>query len=160
VILIALLTSLSSYGQNAKKKKGKKGDDKPKEEPKIIIPDFVPHELGPLPISVKVFHLNDLYLIYTDEYAQSGQIKKTLSSLSGQPEEEIKLYLRNKRPIEDATTNHDQQITHETELYAVYKGEKINDILKAANVDVRPNNNPEKPVIKLNPTEQSANNNS
>ena len=143
----------------AKKKKGKKGDDKPKEEPKIIIPDFVPHELGPLPISVKVFHLNDLYLIYTDEYAQSGQIKKTLSSLSGQPEEEIKLYLRNKRPIEDATTNHDQQITHETELYAVYKGEKINDILKAANVDVRPNNNPEKPVIKLNPTEQSANNN-
>ena len=144
----------------AKKKKGKKGDDKPKEEPKIIIPDFVPHELGPLPISVKIFHLNDLYLIYTDEYAQSGQIKKTLSSLSGQPEEEIKLYLRNKRPIEDATTNHDQQITHETELYAVYKGEKINDILKAANVDVRPNNNPEKPVIKLNPTEQSANNNS
>ena len=144
----------------AKKKKGKKGDDKPKEEPKIIIPDFVPHELGPLPISVKVFHLNDLYLIYTDEYAQSGQIKKTLSSLSGQPEEEVKLYLRNKRPIEDATTNHDQQITHETELYAVYKGEKINDILKAANVDVRPNNNPEKPVIKLNPTEQSANNNS
>ena len=144
----------------AKKKKGKKGDDKPKEEPKIIIPDFVPHELGPLPISVKVFHLNDLYLIYTDEYAQSGQIKKTLSSLSGQPEEEIKLYLRNKRPIEDATTNHDQQITHETEIYAVYKGEKINDILKAANVDVRPNNNPEKPVIKLNPTEQSANNNS
>ena len=144
----------------AKKKKGKKGDDKPKEEPKIIIPDFVPHELGPLPISVKVFHLNDLYLIYTDEYAQSGQIKKTLSSLSGQPEEEIKLYLRNKRPIEDATTNHDQQIAHETELYAVYKGEKINDILKAANVDVRPNNNPEKPVIKLNPTEQSANNNS
>ena len=113
-----------------------------------------------MPISVKVFHLNDLYLIYTDEYAQSGQIKKTLSSLSGQPEEEIKLYLRNKRPIEDATTNHDQQITHETELYAVYKGEKINDILKAANVDVRPNNNPEKPVIKLNPTEQSANNNS
>ena len=144
----------------AKKKKGKKGDDKPKEEPKIIIPDFVPHELGPLPISVKVFHLNDLYLIYTDEYAQSGQIKKTLSSLSGQPEEEIKLYLRNKRPIEDATTNHDQQITHETELYAVYKVENINDILKAANVDVRPNNNPEKPVIKLNPTEQSANNNS
>ena len=44
-----------------KKKKGKKGDDKPKEEPKIIIPDFVPHELGPLPISVKVYHLKDLF---------------------------------------------------------------------------------------------------
>ena len=142
-----------------KKKKGKKGDDKPKEEPKIIIPDFVPHELGPLPISVKVYHLNDLFIIYTDEYAQSGEIKKTLANLCGQPEEEIKLFLKNKRPIEDVTTNHDQQITHETEVYAVYKGEKINDILKAAKVDVRPNNNPEKPVIKLTQTETVATNN-
>ena len=60
------------------KKKGKKGkgDDKPKEEPKIIIPDFVPHELGPLPISVKVYYLNDLFIIYTDEYAKSEEIKK------------------------------------------------------------------------------------
>ena len=138
-----------------KKKKGKKGDDKPKEEPKIIIPDFVPHELGPLPISVKVYHLNDLFIIDTDtdEYAQSGEIKKTLANLCGQPEEEIKLFLKNKRPIEEITTNHDQQITHETEVYAVYKGEKINDILKAAKVEVRPNNNPEKPVIKLTKTE-------
>ena len=136
-----------------KKKKGKKEDDKPKEEPKIIITDYVPHELDTLPISVKVFHLNDLFIIYTDEYAQSGEIKKTLANLCGQPEEEIKLYLKNKRPIEDATTNHDQQITHETEVYAVYKGEKINEILKAANVEVRPNNNPVKPVIKLNKTE-------
>ncbi len=142
------------------KKKGKKGkgDDKPKEEPKIIIPDFVPHELGPLPISVKVYHLNDLFIIYTDEYAQSGEIKKTLSKLSGQPEEEISLFLKNKRPIEDVTTNHDQQIHHEIEIYAVYKGEKINDILRAAQIEVRPNNNPEKPVIKLNPTETAASN--
>ena len=142
------------------KKKGKKGkgDDNPKEEPKIIIPDFVPHELGPLPISVKVYHLNDLFIIYTDEYAKSGEIKKTLSTLNGQPEEEIKLYLKNKRPIEDITTNHDQQISHETEIYAVYKGEKINDILKARNIEVRPNNNPEKVVIKLNPTDTVATN--
>ena len=141
------------------KKKGKKGkgDDKPKEEPKIIIPDFVPHELGPLPISVKVYHLNDLFIIYTDEYAKSGEIKKTLSTLNGQPEEEIKLYLKNKRPIEDITTNHDQQICHETQIYAVYKGEKINDILKAAEIEVRPNNNPEKPVVKLNPVETTTN---
>ena len=142
------------------KKKGKKKDDKPKEEPKIIIPDFVPHELGPLPISVKVFHLNDLFIIYTDEYAKSEEIKKTLSTLCGQPVEEIKLYLRNKRPIEDITTNHDQQIHHETDIYAVYKGEKINDILKAAQIEVKPNNNPEKPVIKLNPTEPAATTNS
>ena len=143
------------------KKKGKKGkgDDKPKEEPKIIIPDFVPHELGPLPISVKVYHLNDLFIIYTDEYAKSEEIKKTLSTLNGQPQEEIKLFLKNRRPIEDITTNHDQQITHETEIYAVYKGEKINDILKAAQIEVRPNNNPEKPVIKLNPTDTATTNN-
>ena len=76
-----------------------------------------------------------------------------MANLCGQPEEEIKLFLKNKRPIEEITTNHDQQITHETEVYAVYKGEKINDILKAANVEVRPNNNPEKPVIKLTKTE-------
>ena len=144
----------------AKKKKGKKGDDKPKEEPKIIIPDFVPHEIGPLPISVKVYHLNDLFIIYTDEFVQSGDIKKTLTNLCGQPEEDIKLYLKNRRSIEDATTNHDQQITHETEIYAVYKGEKINDILKAAKVEVRPNNNPEKPIIKLNQTENVTTTNS
>ena len=142
------------------KKKGKKGkgEDKPAEEPKIIIPDFVPHELGPLPISVKVYHLNDLFIIYTDEYARSEEIKKTLATLCGQPQEEIKLYLKNKRPIEDLTTNHDQQISHECEIYAVYKGEKINDILRAAQIEVRPNNNPEKPVIKLNPTETAASN--
>ena len=84
--------------------------------------------------------------------------KKTLSKLSGQPEEEISLFLKNKRPIEDVTTNHDQQIHHEIEIYAVYKGEKINDILRAAQIEVRPNNNPEKPVIKLNPTETAASN--
>ena len=88
-----------------KKGKGKKGDDKPKEEPKIIIPDYIPHEIGPLPISVKVYHLQDLYIIYTDEYAQSGEIKQTLSNLCGQPVEEIRLYLKNKRPIEDVSTN-------------------------------------------------------
>ena len=102
--------------------------------------------------------MNDLFIIYTDEYAKSGEIKKTLSTLNGQPEEEIKLYLKSKRPIEDITTNHDQQISHETEIYAVYKGEKINDILKAANIEVRPNNNPEKIVIKLNPTDSVATN--
>ena len=133
-----------------KKKAKKKGDDKPKEEPKIIIPDYVPHDIGPLPISVKVYHLNDLYIIYTDEYDKSGEIKKLLSKLSGQPEEEIKLYLKNKRLIEEETTNHDQQIIHETEIYATYKGEKINDILKAAKIEVKPNNNPEKTIIKLN----------
>ena len=138
-----------------KKGKGKKGDDKPKEEPKIIIPDYIPHEIGPLPISVKVYHLQDLYIIYTDEYAQSGEIKQTLSNLCGQPVEEIRLYLRNKRPIEDVSTNHDQQIKHETEIYACYKGEKINEILKAAGLEVRANNNPEPIVVKLKPVEES-----
>ena len=66
--------------------------------------------------------------------------------------------MKNKRPIEDVTTNHDQQISHETEIYPVYKGEKINDILTAAQIEVRPNNNPEKPVIKLNTTDTATTN--
>ena len=36
------------------------------------------------------------------------------------------------------------------------KEEKINDILNGANIEVRPNNNPENIVIKLNPTDTEA----
>ena len=106
--------------------------------------------------SFNQFMVNADFSEFDDLEFRPGEIKKTLSTLNGQPEEEIKLYLKNKGPIEDITTNHDQQIVHETSLYAVYKGEKINDILKAAQIEVRPNNNPEKPVIKLNPVETNA----
>lgn len=123
------------------KKKSKK-EAKPKEEPKIIIPDFTPHELGPLPISVKVYHLDDFYIIYTDEYAKSIDIKQKLSTLIKMDASELNLFLKNRRPLEDETSNHDQQINNDTEVYITYKGEKINDILKAAQIEVKPNNNP------------------
>ena len=145
----------------AGKKKGKK-DDKPKEPPKIIIPDYTPKNLEPLPISVKIHHLNDIYIIYTDEYSKSLDIKEKLSKLIGLEVENIKLYLGNRRLIEDGTTNHDQQINNCTDIYAIYKNvkiendegnaqvlfEKINDILKYAGVTVKPNNNPDKIVVK------------
>jgi len=145
----------------AGKKKGKK-DDKPKEPPKIIIPDYTPKNLEPLPISVKIHHLNDIYIIYTDEYSKSLEIKEKLSKLIGLEVENIKLYLGNRRLIEDNTTNHDQQINNCTDIYAIYKNvkiendegnaqvlfEKINDILKYAGVTVKPNNNPDKIVVK------------
>ena len=145
----------------AGKKKGKK-DDKPKEPPKIIIPDYTPKNLEPLPISVKIHHLNDIYIIYTDEYSKSLEIKEKLSKLIGLEVENIKLYLGNRRLIEDGTTNHDQQINNCTDIYAIYKNvkiendegntqvlfEKINDILKYAGVTVKPNNNPDKIVVK------------
>ena len=125
------------------KKKGKKGEDKPKEEPKLIIPDYTPLNLGPLPISVKVRHGNDLYIIYTDEYEKAGDIKEKISILSGENKDDLKLYLKNRRPLEDSTSNHDQQVVHETEIFVTYKGEKINDVLKGCGVEVKPNNNPE-----------------
>lgn len=152
----------------AGKKKGKK-DDKPKEPPKIIIPDYTPKNLEPLPISVKIHHLNDTYIIYTDEYSKSLEIKEKLSKLIGLEVENIKLYLANKRLIEDNTTNHDQQIKNCTDIYAIYKNvkveseegntsvlfEKINDILKNAGVPVKPNNNPDKIVKPEVKTEEN-----
>jgi hypothetical protein len=47
-----------------KGKKKKKGDDGPKEPPKIIIPDYTPPNLQPLPMSVKVKHSKDIYIKY------------------------------------------------------------------------------------------------
>ena len=140
-----------------KGKKKKKGDDGPKEPPKIIIPDYTPKDLQPLPISVKVKHLKDIYIIYTDEYHKSIEIKEKLSNLTGIAVEDIKLYLENRRPVEDQTINHDQQIENNTVIYPTYKNveteegkilfEKINDVLKDCGVVVKPNNNPDKPPV-------------
>lgn len=111
-----------------KKKKGKKkGDDKPSEPPKLIIPDFTPKDIEPLPLSVKVRHYKDLFIIYTDEYHKSIVIKERLSKIINKPVENIKLYLQNKRQIEDETTNHDQQVKNETILFAVFKKEEGNE---------------------------------
>ena len=84
-----------------KKKGKKKGDEKPAEPPKLIIPDFTPKDLQPLPLSVKVRHYKDLFIIYTDEYHKSIEIKEKLSKIVNVPVENMRLYLQNKRQLEN-----------------------------------------------------------
>ena len=132
-----------------KKKKGKKkGDDKPSEPPQLIIPDFTPKDIEPLPLSVKVRHYKDLFIIYTDEYHRSIEIKERFSKIINKPVENIRLYLQNKRQIEDETTNHDQQVKNETILFAVFKKDEGNEW---ENVNEILHYDPNKPVV---PTEQ------
>ena len=110
-----------------KKKGKKKGDEKPAEPPKLIIPDFTPKDLQPLPLSVKVRHYKDLFIIYTDEYHKSIEIKEKLSKIVNVPVENMRLYLQNKRQLENETSNHDQQVMNETIAFAVFKKEEGNE---------------------------------
>ena len=110
-----------------KKKGKKKGDEKPAEPPKLIIPDFTPKDLQPLPLSVKVRHYKDLFIIYTDEYHKSIEIKEKLSKIVNVPVENMRLYLQNKRQLENETSNHDQQVMNETIVFAVIKKEEGNE---------------------------------
>ena len=110
-----------------KKKGKKKGDEKPAEPPKLIIPDFTPKDLQPLPLSVKVRHFKDLFIIYTDEYHKSIEIKEKLSKIVNVPVENMRLYLQNKRQLENETSNHDQQVMNETIVFAVFKKEEGNE---------------------------------
>ena len=110
-----------------KKKRKKKGDEKPAEPPKLIIPDFTPKDLQPLPLSVKVRHYKDLFIIYTDEYHKSIEIKEKLSKIVNVPVENMRLYLQNKRQLENETSNHDQQVMNETIVFAVFKKEEGNE---------------------------------
>ena len=110
-----------------KKKGKKKGDEKPAEPPKLIIPDFTPKDLQPLPLSVKVRPYKDLFIIYTDEYHKSIEIKEKLSKIVNVPVENMRLYLQNKRQLENETSNHDQQVMNETIVFAVFKKEEGNE---------------------------------
>ena len=110
-----------------KKKGKKKGDEKPAEPPKLIIPDFTPKDLQPLPLSVKVRHYKGLFIIYTDEYHKSIEIKEKLSKIVNVPVENMRLYLQNKRQLENETSNHDQQVMNETIVFAVFKKEEGNE---------------------------------
>lgn len=120
-----------------KKEKGKKGaksEETPiKEEvlpPKIdFSKDYIDQHC---PIYVKVKHKKENFVIFTDEYKKSIEIKEEISKIKGIPLENIKLYYPNKRPIEDDTMNHDQQIKHNTLLFLCFKKdewENINDII-------------------------------
>ena len=139
-----------------KKKGKKKGEEKPAQPPVFIIPDFTPKDLKPLPIYVKVKHFKEIYYIYTDEYSKGVDVKEKLSKVINKPVENIRLYLGNKRQIEDNSTHHDQQVNNTTTLYACYKtGEGKNDwdnFKEVINFDL----NPPKPTEGENPEENQA----
>lgn len=120
--------------------KGKKGKAKTekKEEPaqEIIKPDFNAANIGKdCPLYVKVKNKKDVFIIFTQEFKNALSIKEEISKLKEIPVDCIRLYMTSKRLIEDNSTNHDQQIKHNTLLYATFKNsttnewENMNDIL-------------------------------
>ena len=121
-----------------KKEKGKKA----KAEEVVVKEEVLPSKIdfskdyveASSPIYVKVKHKKEVFVIFTDEYKKSIEIKEEISKIKGTALENIKLFYSNKRPIEDDTMNHDQQIKHNTMLYLCFKNSKdewenINDIL-------------------------------
>lgn len=126
----------------AGKKKGKKGkkgkkDKKSKEPPKLVVPNFVPVHRLPMPIGVKINHMKDKFLVYTDEYDEPSKILEQLSSILKKEPEQMRLYFKNRRIIEPSTVNHDQQIVHNTELYLSCKGEEgYENIREIINSDI------------------------
>ncbi len=108
------------------KNKNKKEDKpQPKEEKPLQKIDFSQNYIGVhVPILVKVKHFNEVYMIFSEEYKKSIQIKEELSLIKNVPVENIRLYLENKRIIEDDSMNHDQQVKNNSVLYASFKNEK------------------------------------
>jgi len=122
------------------KKESKKDKKEPKEETvkEEVLPtkiDFSKDYIGQsIPIYVKIIHKKDTFVIFTDEYKKSIELKEEISKIKSIPIENIKLYYPNKRPIEDDTMNHDQQIKHSTNLYLCLKSqngewENINELI-------------------------------
>lgn len=118
-----------------KKKGGKGGKKSDKKTALAMVKDEVPKKIDFTqyfadvhnPIFVKVKHKKDVFMIYTEEYKKSIEIKNELSKIKEIPSENIKLYFNNKRIIEDDISNHDQQIKHCALLYACYKNPDTNE---------------------------------
>jgi len=106
-------------GKNKKKneEKPQPKDDKPLQKIDFSL-NYIGHHV---PILVKVKHFNQIYTIFTEEYKKSIEIKEELSFITHIAVENIRLYLENKRIVEDDNMNHDQQIKHNTVLYAAFK---------------------------------------
>jgi hypothetical protein len=97
--------------------------------------DFSKDYIGQVnPIYVKIKHKKESFVIFTDEFKKSYEIKEELARIKNLTMDNIKLYYGNKRPIEDDTMNHDQQIKHTSVLYMCVRNsnnewENINDII-------------------------------
>jgi len=75
-------------------------------------------------ICVKVKNKKENFCIFTGDYVKSLQIKEHIAKIKNLSVENIKLYYNNSRLIEDETMNYDQQIKHNTILYACFKNNK------------------------------------
>ena len=124
-----------------KKKKGKKKKGAKKTGPaKLILPNFVPVHRTKSPLAVHIHHLDDMFLIYSDEYDESQKIIEEVGKILNIDPVNIRLYFSNKRRVEPTTVNHDQQIVHNVHLYLTIKNEEqwesIKDILNYNIYDV------------------------
>ena len=124
-----------------KKKKGKKKKGGKKAGPaKLILPNFVPIHRIKSPLAVHIHHLEDMFLIYSDEYDESLKIIEEIGKILNVEPVNIRLYFSNKRKVEPDTVNHDQQIIHNVHLYLTIKNEdqweKLQDILNYNIYDV------------------------
>ena len=124
-----------------KKKKGKKKKGAKKTGPaKLILPNFVPVHRTKSPLAVHIHHLDDMFLIYSDEYDESQKIIEEIGKILNVEPVNLRLYFSNKRRVEPDTVNHDQQIIHNVHLYLTIKKEdqweNIKDILNYNIYDV------------------------
>ena len=109
-------------GKKKKGKKKKKGAKKAAEA-KLILPNFVPGHRTKMPLAIHVHHLDDMFLIYSDEYDESQKILIEISKILNVEVTDLRLYFSNKRRVELDTVNHDQQIIHNCHLYLTMKKE-------------------------------------
>ena len=124
-----------------KKKKGKKKKGGKKTGPaKLILPNFVPIHRTKSPLAVHIHHLDDMFLIYSDEYDESLKIIEEIGKILNIEPANLRLYFGNKRRVEPETVNHDQQVIHNVHLYLTIKNEdqweNIKDILNYNIYDV------------------------
>jgi hypothetical protein len=114
---------MKSKSKNKSKKDAKK--EVKEEMPQKI--DYCVRYKEKVPICVKIKHKNETFYIFTEEYKKSLDIKEEISKIKKTPVENIRLYYTNRRLIEDDSMNHDQQIRHNTVLYAAFKIDSSND---------------------------------
>ena len=100
-----------------KKKKGK-GKKKKKEkkvgEQKLVVPNFLPIHRIKLPIAIKVHHLEDTFLIYSDEYNFPEEILTEINKITGRDIKTMRLYFKTKRLVDLTVCN--QQIKYNINL--------------------------------------------
>ena len=125
-----------------KKKKGKKKKKGAKKAgpAKLILPNFVPVHRIKMPLAIHVHHLDDMFLIYSDEYDESQKILEEIAKILNLEVTDLRLYFSNKRRVELDTVNHDQQIIHNVHLYLTMKKEdqweNVKDIINYNVYDV------------------------